>query len=233
VVALPWTSGPVALFIGLERGPGAGAASASGSVAGCAALLVFCLAYAHGARRWDWPRTLLVATLAFAVVAPFAIRSTVVLPLWLIASTVVGLILVGRRALPAVVAVPRGPVSVPRWELPFRMAVAAGMVVILTEVAQVAGAGVSGLLAMYPVITIVLSVFAHRDGGPGVAIAILRGLVTGLAGTAVFLAVVAWLLPGAGAAPTFGAAIAVTIAFQAVAWRVAAPALAEAAGSAA
>jgi hypothetical protein len=230
-VSLPWTSGPVALFIGLEHGYSAGASSAAGSVAGCGALLLFCVVYARSARTSGWPISLAMATAVFAIAAVAALEAAAG-PLWLLTAAVVALIIAGRRAIPAHALPVRGRVPAPRWELPARMAAGAVIVVVLTEIAQLSGPRVSGVLAMYPVITIVLSVFAHREGGAGVVIAILRGLVTGLAGTAVFLAIVAWLLPGSGPLAALGVAIVATAAVQGVTWRASSQRLAGASGEA-
>src|SRR5205814_10139817 len=67
LVGLPFTSGPVSLFLALEQGTGFAAAAAAGSIGGVAASAVFAVAYAAMARRFAWPAALLVASATFAV----------------------------------------------------------------------------------------------------------------------------------------------------------------------
>src|SRR5256885_1060243 len=69
LLALPLTSGPIALFISLELGTAAGAQAAAGSLIGATAQVAFSVAYAVASRRLDWPGCLLVASVAFAIAA--------------------------------------------------------------------------------------------------------------------------------------------------------------------
>ncbi len=69
LVGLPLTSGPVAFFLAIERGPSFAADAALGSLAGAIAEAAFCLAYAFVAPRMAWPAALAAASVAFTVVA--------------------------------------------------------------------------------------------------------------------------------------------------------------------
>jgi len=51
LVGLPLTSGPVSVFLALERGPAFAAHAADGSLAGVVAQAAFCFGYAALARR--------------------------------------------------------------------------------------------------------------------------------------------------------------------------------------
>src|SRR5437667_2007144 len=66
LVGLPFTSGPVSLFLALEQGTSFAATAAAGSIGGVSAAAVFAVAYATTARRFRWPAALAVASLAFA-----------------------------------------------------------------------------------------------------------------------------------------------------------------------
>jgi hypothetical protein len=61
MVSLPLTSGPVALFLALDRGPSFAATAAEASVAGNVAIVAFWLAYAGVATRTGWPAAIAAA----------------------------------------------------------------------------------------------------------------------------------------------------------------------------
>src|ERR687888_1512544 len=65
LVGLPFTSGPVSLFLAIEQGTPFAAAAASGSIAGAAAAALFAIVYAALARRASWPITLVGASATF------------------------------------------------------------------------------------------------------------------------------------------------------------------------
>jgi hypothetical protein len=73
---------------------------------------------------------------------------------------------------------------------------------------------------MLPVIATVLTIFTHRREGAEPAIGVLRGILTGLFGTAAFLAVVSVSVERLGVAAAFTAAIATVVAIQVVALSV-------------
>jgi hypothetical protein len=89
--------------------------------------------------------------------------------------------------------------------------VTAAFVVSLTAVAGALGPRLSGLLAAFPVLASVLSVFIHAQDGPDAVAAFLRGLVSGLAGFAAFCFVVAEMLPSAGPFAAFATATGVAL----------------------
>jgi hypothetical protein len=55
LVGFPWTTGPVAFFVALERGPSFATATALGALAATIAEAAFCLVDAYAARRAAWP----------------------------------------------------------------------------------------------------------------------------------------------------------------------------------
>src|SRR5262245_20681763 len=69
LVGLPLTSGPIALFVAVERGAGFAAATAVGALAAATAEAAFCVAYAYTAKRRPWPLCLLAASAAFMLTA--------------------------------------------------------------------------------------------------------------------------------------------------------------------
>jgi hypothetical protein len=72
----------------------------------------------------------------------------------------------------------------------------------------------SGLFAMFPVMSTVLVGFSHRASGPGFAVALLRGMVNGYHAFAVFCLVLSLLLPVQGIGTAFLAATAAALVVQ-------------------
>ncbi len=206
LVSLPLTSGPVALFLALDRGPAFAAQAAEASVAGNIAIVAFCLAYAGVAHRAGWPVAIAAAGAGW-LAAALALQPALALPVGLVFALSVAVLALGLRFMPAGrrSAMPAAP---PSWDLPLRVAVGTGVVVALTAAAPALGSSASGLLAMLPVIVTVIATFTHRRNGPDEAIGVLRGVVTGLFGTAAFLAVVSASIVPLGVVASFAAAIA-------------------------
>jgi hypothetical protein len=212
VVALPLTSGPIAFFLALERGPAFAAGAAVGSLAGALAQAAFCLAYAALARGGHGLASLTAGSLAFA--AAGAVLQGLPLPLVPLFVAVIAALGLAVRL------IPRGPETAaigptPWWDIPARMAVATGLVLVLTGVAPLLGPRLTGLLATFPLYAAVLTVFAHRLEGVGAALAVLRGLLHGLVAFAGFFVALGALLERAGIPLAFAAALAVGLALQA------------------
>ncbi len=154
LVGLPFTSGPVSLFLALEQGTSFAAGAAAGSIGGVAASAVFAIAYAAMARRFAWQASLAVASLAFAA-AVIALRalpldSGLPLPLLALYAGGVAAAILGIRLIPPPRALDEAPLP-PRWDLPVRMAVATALVIVITSAAPLLGPQLSGLLTTYPV----------------------------------------------------------------------------------
>jgi hypothetical protein len=218
MVSLPLTSGPVALFLALDRGPSFAASAAEASVAGNIAIVAFCLAYARTARRGGWFLAIAAAGVGW-LAAAIALQPALALPVGLVFLMTAAILLGGLRAMPGASSRPAASAA-PRWDVPLRMAVGTVVVVAITAAAPLVGPSASGLLAMLPVIATVLAIFTHRREGPDPAIGVLRGVLTGLFGTAAFLAVVSASVERLGVAVSFAAAIATVVVIQVVALSV-------------
>ena len=206
LVSLPLTSGPVALFLALDHGPAFAARAAEASVAGNIAIVAFCLAYAGAARRAGWPAAIAAAGVGWLVTA-LALQPALALPVGVVFVLAEAALALGLRAMPSSTR-SAAPSVAPAWDLPLRMAIGTAVVVALTAAAPALGSSASGLLAMLPVIATVVATFTHRRDGPDEAIGVLRGVVTGLFGTAAFLAVVSASIVPLGVVAAFAAAIA-------------------------
>jgi len=219
LVGLPFTSGPVSLFLALEQGTSFAAAAAAGSIGGVAASAVFAVAYATMARRSGWPASLTVASLAFAAAVvglrALPLDSGFPLPLLALYAGGVAAAIAGIRLIPPPDILEQAP-EAPRWDLPVRMFVATGLVILITSAAPLLGPKLSGLLTTYPVYAGVLAVFAHAQRGGAAAVQVVRGLCYGILAFATFFLAVGALLDRAGILPAFLAAAAGAIFVQAV-----------------
>lgn len=218
MLALPWTSGPVAFFVAIDHGASFGAGAAIGSLAGAAAQSAFCVAYSWTSRRAAWTVSLLAGSLCFFAVAA-AVQLELNLPVAVVAGVsavaISGGLFVLRRD-------PSGerPAHLPRWELPARMAIATVVVLVLTEAATALGSQLSGLLATYPAFIAVLSIFVQREAGHANVVAIQRGLLAGLFGFACFFTVVAASIERLGIGPAFALATATAVGVNVVSLRI-------------
>jgi len=218
LVALPLTSGPVALYLALDRGTSFAASAAQGSIAGLLGDATFALGYAWLARRHGWLASMLGGFGCFALAAaagqPFLGGPPVVLFVLVIAAMAICL----RLAPPASAAATA--VSLPAWDIPARMAIGTLIVLAVTEAAGFLGPQLSGILAAFPVYVTILAVFAHRLEGPAQATGVTRGLQVGLFGTVVFFLVISTALVPFGIIATFGVALAAVAAVQSVSIRL-------------
>jgi hypothetical protein len=101
-------------------------------------------------------------------------------------------------------------------DLAVRMVGGAVLTVLVTVAANAVGATWSGLLAMFPLISIVLSVSSQRAHGPQFVVALLRGMVLGRFSFGAFCVCLVMLLPSHGNGVSFLAASAVSLVVQAV-----------------
>lgn len=209
IVSLPLTSGPVVVFVALEHGTAMAAEVGLATLAGGFALCAFALATAASVRLG--PLGAVVAgSVAFGIVALAIDRldpgSLVVL------APLVGLALaLTLRLLPAGRAT-AATVRSPRWDLPARIVVGTALIVGISTAAPVVGPRAAGLLATYPVYLGTLTVFAHLRDGPLAAVAMQRGLITGLFGWLGFWTMLLAGLPAIGivvVVPAVAAAVAI------------------------
>jgi hypothetical protein len=218
LAAFPAIVGPLLLVTALEHGAHAAALAAAGTLVGLVTLAAFSLAYAETARRRDWRLSLgagwLAAALAAGAVEAWMGRmgalSDGAVAVVSLAGAGIALILPGRGRLPDT-----APVLPPRPALATRAAVTALLVTALSVAVSRLGPAAGGMLAALPVVASMLTVFAHRGSGPGAAVEMLRGTVTGMAGFVVFCELVALTIVGLGTAAAFGLATAAALALQA------------------
>ena len=200
LIGLPLTTGPVSFFLAVEQGTAFATQAAVGGLLGQVSICLFCLAYSRSAPRLSWPLSTLCASLAFLL-------STALLNLghWTIwAALALLLLAIGSilrimpKGMPSAIAL-----KPPRWDLPARMLVATGFVLVITAVANQLGPQLSGLIAPFPVFGLVFAAFAHAQQGSEACAVVLRGIVLGSGAYTAFFAIVGFGLPVLGIALTY------------------------------
>jgi hypothetical protein len=200
--AFPAIVGPVLLIAAHEHGNAFAARTASGTLLGLAALSAFVLAYGRTAAHAGWRTSLAVGWAATAVIAAL-LPAVAAGPLVAIAVATASLVAAHRLLPTRGAAVSLTP---PRWDLPLRMALTAMLIVALTAAASAFGPLIGGILAALPALASVLAVFTHGQQGDVALVALLRGMLSGMAGFVLFCLVVALLVDRTSVAAAFTAA---------------------------
>jgi uncharacterized membrane protein (GlpM family) len=227
LVGLPLTSGPIIFLLALAHGASFAAAAATGTLAGTLSECVFCLAYGwivwRGGGWWA-----VVGGCVVFLLGAFILRDVTLSLAPLCAVIALGLLaslwlMPGQRrraradaAMEASEA-PEGSEAtgrLPWWDLPARMIVATGFVVLLTDLAPTLGPQMTGLLAPFPLYATILAVFAQRQQGAEAAVRVLRGLLLGLFSFASFFTVLALLIERLGVGLAFVGAVVAALAAQ-------------------
>lgn len=189
LVTIPIVAGPILLIICLEHGPAFAAQAAVASTLANVALAVFALALIVTVGRMPWWAAQLIA-LALVLLVDLGLAQLTV-PAWvaLLAAVVAlhGVQYVLRRQ----PDVPVTATGLPWWDLPLRAVATATLVLAVTEAAEFAGPNLSGVLAPFPVALSVVCAFAAAQHGRTGVIGLLRGIVPGLDGFALFCFVLA------------------------------------------
>ena len=211
LAGFPSLTGPILLFLAIERGVEFAVPAAIFALSAVAAALVFGIAYAWACLRLHWFGAWMCALLFWLAAVAVLVR----IPPTLAGSLAIslGLLVLAPRLFPK----PRGPwgaSAVPPYELALRMAAGAGMVLAVTAMAEALGPAWTGLLAVFPVFSSVLAVFSHRANGAGFVVAMLRAMTGGFYAFIAFCVAVALLLPTEGVAATFVFATALAVAVQ-------------------
>jgi hypothetical protein len=211
LAGLPVLTGPILFLLALEHGAGFTAAAATVSLSAVFGAVAFIVTYARVCVHGSPARSLLSGLAVWCCAALLLIRLPPAISVSL--GIALGSLVIAPKLFPRITA-PILSAALPRWELPLRMLAGAAITLAVTTAAAAIGPAWSGMFAVFPVITIVLSVFSHRTSGPAFAATLLRAMIWGLYALASFCLALALLLPRQGVAVSFLAAIAVTVAVQ-------------------
>ena len=211
LVGIPFTSGPITLFLYLDHGAAFATNAALGSLLGIFATIAWAVAYVALARRGTGLVPCVLAGLVVFAVVGTAVRELTVGPLPLYLALVVVLLVMIRLTPPSTT---HDAVPLPWWDLPARMVLATTLVLTITGSATVLGPRLAGLLATVPLYASILAGFGHTLVGPRAAIDVWRGLLFGLFGFGAFYLSLALFLAPLGIA-AFAIAIVSAVVMQA------------------
>lgn len=176
LAGLPVVAGPILFILVLAHGPSFGARAATLSLSAILASEAFNFAYAWTCRSRSWPEALAVGLFAWFISA-CGLSMLPASPIWAAAAALAA-VCFGQLFLPRSSAVvPGAPLT--RSDLIGRMIAGAVLTLSVTSVSGWVGPAWSGLLAVFPLLGIVLSVSSHRAHGPSFVISLLRGMVLG------------------------------------------------------
>lgn len=211
LAGLPVVVGPILLLVSIEQGAAFAQSAAVYTLASVLGVIAFGVAYAWVARRRSAWLALPVALAMWAVVA----APLLIIPLNPALSAVLafGALIAAPYLYPTLAMSPRA-VQMPVAELLLRMLAGAGLTLAVTTIAHTAGARLSGMLALFPVLTAVLAIFTHRNAGAAHAIALLRGLARGLYSLAAFCLALTLLLNQVALPLAFLLSVGVALAVQ-------------------
>ncbi len=214
--AFPAVVGPALLVSAQLRGAAFAHRAAGGTLLGVVALSGFALAYGSTARGARWPVSLAAGwgtagLLAAMTVGAGGRQDTATDTLLATLS-----LLIAHRALPRVDR-PARALPPPRRDLGTRMALTAILVLAVTAASAALGPLLGGMLAGLPVLASILAVCTHRQQGAAATIALLRGMLVGMAGFVGFCAILAASIVSIGIAPAFALAILTALGAHALA----------------
>jgi hypothetical protein len=210
---LPLTSGPVSLFLALERGPGFAEQGSHGMLLGTIALVAFCVAYAWTARGLKWITPATIGLCAYSLTAwglSFVSSSLMVLALITLL-----FLWVAVKALGPPVST-TSPIDARWWDIPLRMTTATAMVLLITGGAEHIGPQWSGILAPFPVFTCIMGVFAQKQNGAAAVHGLLRGIMIGCFSAVSFYVIVGLTVEHTSIIITFLLASAVSLAVNGI-----------------
>ncbi|MCA1245235.1 hypothetical protein [Massilia sp. MS-15] len=157
---------------------------------------------------------MLAALLAYALAVALLQASTLA-PWPAFAAVLLALLLAPRLFGPAPAAAShRAATGKPGADLPWRMLAGAVLAFGVSQAAAGIGPRLSGLFAMFPVMSTVLVGFSHRASGPAFAVALLRGMVNGYVAFAAFCMALSLLLRTHPLRQAFALATAAALAVQ-------------------
>jgi hypothetical protein len=211
LVALPLTSGPVTFILALSHDRPFVSDSIQGTLSGGFSLVAYTLTYAWISKRWNWAVSILSSVAVFAGLT--SILREVTIPLLPLFFCVTAALLVSVRLMPNVKSV-SAPQETGKWDIPMRILIGTGFLLLITAIAPFIGSRLSGLLTVIPLYISILTVFSHRHQGHAGAVKVLHGLILGLFSFAGFYLVLGLLIEGRSLGLAFGAAILAALVVQ-------------------
>ena len=194
LAGLPMIAGPITGLLLIDLPADAVRAVCLATLACQPALMVYLAVFSRAARLWPWWACLAAALAAFFATGLLLLACP--LPEWarvLLAASSPwwGRLAVARPGL----ALPGGPLTLPRAELAARIAVAVGVAAGVMAGARHLGPGLAGLLLAAPIAGIVLPAFTLPRHGSAATVQLLGGFVRGQLGFVAFFVLMLVALP--------------------------------------
>jgi hypothetical protein len=208
---LPVVAGPILLILYVDYGSRFAAEAATAATLGVVPLALFALVFGYLSKRQGWFLTLVASWLAVLAVdlalAQVDVPVGAALVLALLALHGASALL--RRLHPPPLPLP----SAPWWDLPARAVATAVLVLLVTGTAASVGPALAGVLTPFPIALSVVCAFATAQAGHAGVLTLLRGIVPGLDGFALFCFLVAIAIDHMPEVAAFGMATAAAVGF--------------------
>ena len=174
--AFPVVAGPILFFLTLEQGLSFGAKASIFVIYGSVSLLIFGLTYAWACGFLSYIPCLFISLIAWYLSA--LVVSMFPQDLFFSTALAVCFLFVIPYLLPKSNTLNK---SLPGLkDLPIRMIVGMLLTIAITSLANQLGAIWSGILSVFPVVTLVLVVFSHRSHGQDHVLQVFKGLSRGV-----------------------------------------------------
>jgi hypothetical protein len=185
LMGLPWMTGPIIFFLGLERGEAFVARASAGVLLGTIGIAAFLLTFTTVARRAGVIASIAAGALTYVLVA--LATSRLALPLAVAGFAAAVTLLLVYTLIPKGPPL-QGPRGLPWWDIPMRMVATGLLVTVISFTADVLGPEGSGIAASFPVIFVVVGGFTLAMWGSTAAAQLARGVALSLLSfTAFFL----------------------------------------------
>jgi hypothetical protein len=174
--AFPVVAGPIVFFLTMDQGINFGSNAAVFAIYAVVSLMVFLVSYSWICIYLHFIPCLILSMLAWLISA-YALTLLPINLTWALLLSTLSLF-IAPRLFPKTQITHK--VAQNLNDLPFRMLVGATLTYLITSLAGDLGQVWSGILSVFPVITLVLAVFTHRGLGFTHVIYIFRGVTKGL-----------------------------------------------------
>ena len=213
IMGLPWMTGPLLFFLGVDKGTDFLVSAATGAVLAVWGMAGFIVCFGYAAGRTRWGSALAAAVVGYVIIG--SLTQGLLLPIWVDAA-VASLSLCAANILLPKPRTEAGLGRLPSWDIPARMMATFALVSLIIVSADLIGPQRSGLIASYPVILTVIGTFTLRQWGRDALLRLLHGISLSLLAFVGFFTVVGSASPVFGISGSFVLATLVALAISAV-----------------
>ncbi|MEP6895265.1 MAG: hypothetical protein ABI986_06630, partial [Chloroflexota bacterium] len=167
--------------------------------------IAFCLTYAWLARKFNWVITAFASMLVFTGMT--ALLQNIDLPFILLFFAIISVILIGLWLMPKQTELEINESTPSNWDIPARILVGTGFILLMTGIAPYIGPRLTGLLTTIPLYAGILTIFAHRQHRDAGANSVFLRRATRSVRRLGFYIVLGLLIQNTSLAVSFGSAI--------------------------